>query len=144
MPTKVHVDEWPDPNCHATTQISVCYKEGGRKMWLKLKRMAGFPYVRHLWDHSWNTVSSFGVSQCKKDIGQLQAVQQKAIKMITRDLQRSLPTYISLWFCEQAAVEEVEEREYRFFEPELLLKPLCCENTAPGSPEQGSVSLHTQ
>lgn len=49
---------------------------------------------------------------------------------------RSLPTWISLWFCEQAAVEEVEEREYRFFEPGLFLKPLCYENTAPGSPEQ--------
>lgn len=41
-----------------------------------------------------------------------------------------------LWFHKQAAVEEVEEREYRIFEPGLLLK-LCCENIAPGPPEQG-------
>lgn len=34
------------------------------------------------------------------------------------------------------------KRGNRVFEPGLLLKLLCCENTAPGSPEQGSVSLH--
>lgn len=116
MTTKVHVNEWPTLNYLATTQISVSCKEEGRIMWLKLKGMARiFPYIQHLWDHIWNTVSSLGLPSRER--------HWQTAKQSSRRSPRWLQGYYST-SCVRRAVFIQPEEENWMGKSHLSLWPL--------------------
>lgn len=49
----------------------------------------------------------------------------------SRWFQRSLPPYISLWFCEQAAVEEVEEKGIQILWARIVSKAIVLRKYSP-------------
>lgn len=121
MSTKAHVDEWPDLNCHATTQISVCYKEAEKRAWSWKEWQDYFPVFSTCETIAGILHPVLGFPNTWKTLAGSSAEGQQDIYKGSSKVPSNLNWPIILW---TTAVEEVEAREYRFFEPGLLLKLL--------------------